>query len=132
MKMKKKYRPSSTNTINYRKRRPKQPIKEKEMIILSHNINIDGMSKQRVDESMAEYVNNIENILYGCNDYGIVVKNLYVPVRNGQESKIELLHPSENYLDALNPLEKIDRYKRKVRIFKFLENLEIENEEDAT
>lgn len=63
---------------------------EKELIILVVYINVDGLSRQGVNEYLFQIELSYKN-MYDDTDKNI--KTYYLPVNNHQETKIECIYP---------------------------------------
>lgn len=88
-------------------------------IILIHKINVNGMSRQHAEEIIYNYKNNILKNLEELN-----IKNIILPITDSSEpSDVKLIYPT-NDLSSLDPLSDIPGYKRKIKMFKLLEEIE--------
>lgn len=78
----------------------------KQLLIIVYKINIDGMSRNSIDE----YINNFIATFSLSDDEEIkennyIIREMFLPVRNAQDSDIKVIYPISNYVSPeLNKL----------------------------
>jgi len=82
-------------------------MEEKKLIILAMNLNVDGHSRQRVEENIFQLINHYNDKFSTVKGYDIQM--LYIPVTN-QETKIYCV-----YSDAILP-EKVNENLKEMMV----------------
>jgi hypothetical protein len=94
-------------------RKPRKKVKkQKQLIILSHNIFVAGMSRQSAEETLARHINIYKDMDNGT-DY--TIKHIFNPITDSGSPNpcpsVEVIYPVSMELDE-------DSFKRKFKLFK--------------